>query len=57
MNSSCGSLNEKGKKRYIGKLSCVGLSLKDDPYLPENEAKFVGDMTTWGISLCTSVRR
>ena len=31
---------------YTEKLSCVGLSLKDDPYLPENEAKFAGDRTT-----------
>ena len=41
------SLDQKGKNIYIKKLRCVGLSLKDDPCLAANEAKFAGGMTTW----------
>ncbi len=47
IGTSYGSLAEKRKKRYTKKRCCVGLSLKDDPYLTENEAKFARDMTTW----------
>ncbi len=41
------SLKDKEKERYAEKLSCVGLSIEDDPYLPESEGKFKADMTTW----------
>ena len=38
------SLEVKAKERYREKLSCVGLSIQDDPYLPKNDAIFVNDM-------------
>ena len=38
------SLEAKAKERYYEKLSCVGLSIQDDPYLPKNDARFVNDM-------------
>ena len=41
------SLDAKAKERYREKLSCVGLSIHGDPYLPTNEARFVNDMATW----------
>ncbi len=41
------SLKDKEKERYAEKLSFVGLSIEDDPYLPESEGKFKADMTTW----------
>ena len=41
------SLDAKAKERYREKLSCVGLSIQDDPYLPTNGARFVSDMATW----------
>ncbi len=47
MSTYFDSLKDKEKERYAGKLSCVGLSIEDDPYLPESEGKFKADMTTW----------
>ena len=47
MSSYFETLNAMGKERYSEKLTCVGLSIRDDPYLPENNGKFVADMTTW----------
>lgn len=41
------SLDVQAKRRYLEKLSCVGLSMSDDPYLSCNECKYVNDMTTW----------
>lgn len=41
------SLEAKAKQRYREKLSCVGLSIQDDPYLPINNGRFVNDMATW----------
>ena len=41
------SLDAKAKERFREKLSCVGLSIQDDPYLPTNDARFVNDMATW----------
>ena len=41
------SLDVKAKERYREKLSCVGLAIQDDPYLPTNDARFVNDMATW----------
>ena len=38
---------QKAKERYREKLSCVGLSTQDDPYLPTNDARFVNDMASW----------
>ena len=38
------SLEAKAKGKYCGKLSSVGLSIQDDPYLPKNDARFVIDM-------------
>ena len=35
------SLEAKAKGKYCEKLSCVGLSIQDDPYLPKNDARFV----------------
>ena len=32
-----GKLEAKAKERYREKLSCVGLSIQDDPYLPKND--------------------
>ena len=40
-------MDAKAKERYREKLSCVGLSIQDDPYLPTNDARFVNDMATW----------
>ena len=40
------SVEAKAKGRYCEKLSCVGLSIQDDPYLPKNDARFVNDMAT-----------
>ena len=33
------SLDAKAKERYREKLSCVGLSIQEDPYLPTNDAR------------------
>ena len=33
----CGKLEAKAKERYREKLSCVGLSIQDNPYLPKND--------------------
>ena len=41
------SLDAKAKERYCEKLSCVGLSIQDDPYLSINDASFVNNMATW----------
>ena len=38
------SLEAKAKEKYREKLSCIGLSIQDDPYLPKNNARFVNDM-------------
>ena len=38
------SLEAKAMERYREKLSCVGLSIQDDPYLPKNDARLVNDM-------------
>ena len=38
------SLEAKAKERYREKLSCVGLSIQDDPYLPKNDVRFVNGM-------------
>ena len=44
-NSSCfESLEAKAKGKYCEKLSCVGFSIQDYPYLPKNDARFVNDM-------------
>ena len=40
------SLEAKTKERYHEKLSCVDLSIQDDPYLPTYDARFVDDMAT-----------
>ena len=34
-------LEAKAKEKYREKLSCVGLSIQDDPYLPTSDARFV----------------
>ena len=41
------SLNAHAKRKYLEKLSCVGLSMSDDLYLSCNDHKYVNDMTTW----------
>ena len=41
------SLEAKAKQRYRETLSCVILSIRDDPYLPINDSRFVNDMATW----------
>ena len=41
------SLEAKAKQWYREKLSCMGLSIQDDPYLLTNNGRFVSDMTTW----------
>ena len=41
------SLDAKAKERYREKLSCVGLSIQDDPYLLTNHGRFVNNMATW----------
>ena len=38
------SLEAKAKGKYREKLSCVGLSIQDNPYLPKHDARFVNDM-------------
>ena len=35
------SLEAKVKESYHEKLSCVVLSIQDDPYLPTNDTRFV----------------
>lgn len=35
------------KRRYTKKLSSVGLSLQDDPYLAQNNARFSGNLANW----------
>ena len=40
-------LDAKAKETYRENLSCVGLSIQDNPYLPTNDARFVNDMATW----------
>ena len=40
-------IDAKVKERYREKLSCVGLSIQDDPYLPTNDARFVNDIAPW----------
>ena len=44
MSSYFKSLDWQGKERYREKLESVGLTLKDDPYSPENDG-FRSDMT------------
>ena len=39
-------LEAKAKERYREKLSCVGLSIIDNPYLPKNDTRLVNDMAT-----------
>ena len=38
------SLEAKTKEMYREKLSCVGLSIQDDSYLPKTDARFVDNM-------------
>ena len=38
------SLEAKTKEMYREKVSFVGLSIQDDPYLPKNDARFVNNM-------------
>jgi len=40
------SLDVRAKQCYLEKLSCVGLSINDDPYLESNQGRFANDMTT-----------
>ena len=40
------SLEANAKGSYCEKLSCVDLSIQDDPYLPRIDARFVNDMAT-----------
>ena len=52
-------LTNTGKERYKARLEVVGLSVKDDPYMPYNEAKFApkclcGRRFNTGTSLPTS---
>ena len=37
-------LEAKAKKNYCEELSCVGLSIPEDPYLQKNDARLVIDM-------------
>lgn len=41
------SLDSKARQRYLEKLSCVGLTLEEDPYYVKNESKYQNDLTTW----------
>ena len=34
------SLEAKAKEKYREKLSCIGVSVQDDPYLLKNDARF-----------------
>ena len=38
------SLEAKTKEMYREKVSFVGLSIQDDPYLPKNDTRFVNNM-------------
>ena len=38
------SLEAKAKEKYCEKLSCIGLSIQDNPYLPKHDARFVNDV-------------
>ena len=40
-------LSEHSGSRYKEKLQAVGLSIEDDPYLPENDARFTDNMSVW----------
>lgn len=39
------SLDSVAKTRYLEKLSCLGLEIKEDPYLDSD--KFVDDLSKW----------
>ena len=41
------SLEAKAKELYREKLSYVVFSIRDDPYLPMNDGRFVNDMAIW----------
>ena len=47
MSSYFETLDRQGKDRYRGKLEAVGLSLKDDPYMPGASDKWRSDMACW----------
>ena len=38
------SLEAKAKGKYCEKLSCVGLYIQDNLYLPKHDARFVNDV-------------
>lgn len=40
-------LTTTGKERYKAKLEVVGLTVKDDPYMPCNAARFRPEMSLW----------
>ena len=40
-------LSMTGKERYKAKLEVVGLTVKDDPYMPCNAARFCTKMSLW----------
>ena len=43
-SSYVNSLDAEAKRRYCEKLSSVGLSTTDDPYLPANVGKYANDV-------------
>ena len=47
------SLEAKAKVKYCEKLSCVGLSIQDNPYLPKHDARFVNDMAVNDMAVRT----
>ena len=46
-NSYFETLEATARQQYKEKLSCVGLSISDDPYLTSNEGRFANDMASW----------
>ena len=41
------TLDATGKQRYKEKLESAGLSIVDDPYLPENNSRFSADLSSF----------
>ena len=49
-------LEAPAKRRYREKLSFVGLSIKDDPFLEGNKPRFNDNMATWNYdTFCRKV--
>ena len=41
------SLDKRSKERYVLKLEVAGLTIKEDPYLPERDTEWSSDVRNW----------